>query len=70
MGAKNIVDLCTMPVEKFLKDPSSNLGGFRPVSDGYVIPGDLYTRYSEGKYNDVDVLVGTNSNEGGMFFPE
>ena len=35
--------------------------------DGYVLPGDLYERYEQGKYNDVPVLIGTNSDEGGLF---
>ena len=67
MGVKSIAELRSVPVENFIKDPSSNMGGFRPDCDGYVIADDLYKRYSEGKYNDVDVLIGTNSNEGAMF---
>lgn len=67
IGAKTIADMRAMPVEKFTNDPSANMGGFWPICDGYVITGDQYKLYSEGKYNDVDVLVGTNSNEGAMF---
>jgi para-nitrobenzyl esterase len=44
-------------------------GGFFPVFDGDVLPGDLYVRYSKGQFNDTNVLIGTNSDEGGMFGP-
>jgi len=40
-----------------------------PVIDGWVIPGDQYKRYEEGKYNDVPILVGYNSDEGASFSP-
>jgi len=38
-----------------------------PIIDGYVIPGDQYTLYEEGKYNDTPILVGYNSDEGLSF---
>ena len=48
------------------------MGGFGgsggwPVTDGYVIPDDQYKLYEAGKYNDVDVLIGYNSDEGLSF---
>ena len=42
-------------------------GIFWPVVDGYAITDDQYKLYEAGKYNDVDVLIGTNSDEGSMF---
>ncbi len=42
-------------------------GGFWPNFDGKVLPGDLYLRYSAGKFNDTPILVGTNSDEGALF---
>src|SRR5690606_33917742 len=38
--------------------------------DGWVIPDDQYELYSSGKYNDVDILVGYNSDEGLSFARE
>ncbi len=35
-----------------------------PIVDGYVIPKPLYQIFSEGKQNDVPVLMGWNANEG------
>ena len=37
------------------------------MADGYVIPGDPYEQYEKGRFNDTPILVGTNSNEGGLF---
>ena len=67
MGADNIAELRATPYEKFLDDPLSQMGGFWPTVDGYVIAGDQYKLYQEGKYNDVNVIIGTNSDEGSMF---
>ena len=41
--------------------------GFWPCVDGYVITDDLYRNYERGDYNDVPVIVMTNSDEGAMF---
>jgi len=35
-----------------------------PIVDGYVIPKPLFQIFSEGKQNDVPVLMGWNANEG------
>ena len=42
-------------------------GGFWPCVDGYVITDDLYRNYERGDYNDVPVIVMTNSDEGALF---
>ncbi len=47
-----------------------NIGGgmrFRPVADGYVIPGDLYSIYQARRFNDTPILVGYTSGELGSF---
>ena len=67
MRVVSIDELRELPAEKLLQDSLANMGGFWPICDGYTIVDDQYKRYSEGKYNDVDVLIGTNSNEGAMF---
>ncbi|WP_143309208.1 carboxylesterase/lipase family protein [Chitinophaga vietnamensis] len=40
-----------------------------PVIDGWVIPDDQYKLYEAGKYNDVAILIGYNSDEGASFSP-
>ena len=45
------------------------MGGGWPIVDGYVIPDDQFKLYETGKYNDVPVLIGYNSDEGLSFRP-
>ena len=42
-------------------------GGAWPIVDGYVIPDDQYKLYESGRYNDVALLIGYNSDEGDSF---
>ena len=44
-----------------------SFGGFWPCVDGYVITDDLYRNYERGDYNDVPVIIMTNSDEGVLF---
>jgi para-nitrobenzyl esterase len=67
MGCSNIAELRKVPPEKWMNDPASQMGYFWPVVDGYVIAGDQTSLYNEGRYNDVHVIIGTNSDEGSMF---
>jgi para-nitrobenzyl esterase len=46
------------------------MGSAWPIVDGYVIPDDQYKLYAAGKYNDVPVLIGYNSDEGASFSRE
>lgn len=41
-----------------------------PIVDGRIIPGDQFTLYEKGHYNDVPVLIGYNSDEGLSFVRE
>jgi len=40
-----------------------------PIIDGWVIPDDQYKLYEAGKFNDIPVLIGYNSDEGASFMP-
>jgi len=42
---------------------------FWPVADGHVLLGDSYELYTEGRFNDTPILIGTNSDEGALFLP-
>ncbi|MFD2034424.1 carboxylesterase/lipase family protein [Belliella marina] len=46
------------------------MGGAWPIIDGYVLPDDQIRLYEKGKYNDVPVLIGYNSDEGLSFTRE
>jgi para-nitrobenzyl esterase len=66
-GVNSIAELRKMEVEKL---PSGwGLPGAWPIVDGYVIPDNQYILYEEGKFNDVPVLIGYNSDEGASFMP-
>jgi para-nitrobenzyl esterase len=65
LGKKDIRQMRKIPFN-ILVD-STRMESFWPVVDGYAITDDQYKLYEAGKYNDVDVLIGTNSDEGSMF---
>ena len=68
IGASSLAELREMSWEKWVGDElSTGVGGFWPTVDGYVLPDDQYSMYERGDYNDVNILVGTNSDEGAMF---
>ena len=52
-----------------LCDGNVGFSGFWPCVDGYVICDDQYRLYERGEYNDVPVIVMTNSDEGALFTP-
>lgn len=64
-GVLSIADLRKMDVEKL--PMGWGVGSSWPIIDGYVLPDDQYKLYQAGKYNDVAVLIGYNSDEG-LFF--
>ena len=69
MGKLKLKDLRKMDPEKFMGDPIAfGAGGaLWPCYDGYVLKGDPYPMYEACDYNDVNVMIGTNSDEGSMF---
>jgi Carboxylesterase type B len=66
-GAASIEELRKMPADKL--PMGWGVGSSWPVIDGYVIPDVQYKLYNKGKYNDVPVLIGYNSDEGLSFSP-
>ena len=68
IGVSSLSELRETPWETLVSDAQSGgVGGFWPTVDGYVLPDDQYKMYEAGNYNDVNVLIGTNSDEGAMF---
>ena len=63
LGASSLAELRQLDVQKFFEAR----GSFRPNVDGYVLSDDQYKLYEAGQYNDVNVIIGSNSDEGGMF---
>jgi para-nitrobenzyl esterase len=68
IGAASLAAARALPTDAIQKAQGPGLGtGFWPVDDGDVLPGDQYVLYSQGKFNDTPVLIGTNSDEGALF---
>ncbi len=64
-GAASLAELRKVAPEKLPNSWGS--GSAWPIVDGWVIPGDQHKLYEAGKYNDVAILIGYNSDEGLTF---
>lgn len=65
LGATSLEELRALDPSAFSRY-MMGAGGW-PIVDGYVIPDDQCELYSAGRYNDVNVLIGYNSDEGASF---
>jgi para-nitrobenzyl esterase len=65
-GKNSLAELRAMSAQDLLeasvKDPAGMNGA---IVDGWFLPQDLYTTYSQGKQNDVRLLTGATNDEGG-----
>lgn len=67
-GAASITELRDLPPNKLPAGFGS--GAAWPIIDGWVIPDDQIKLYQAGRFNDVAILVGYNSDEGLSFSRE
>lgn len=67
-GVTSIGELRKLPPDKLPSGWGS--GAAWPIVDGVIIPDDQHKLYEAGQYNDVDILVGYNSDEGLSFARE
>ena len=67
-GAASIAELRKLAPGKLPAGFGS--GAAWPIIDGFVIPDDQHKLYEAGRYNDVAILVGYNSDEGLSFSRE
>jgi para-nitrobenzyl esterase len=65
-GVASIAELRKLPPDKLPK--GREIGWGWPIVDGWVIPDDQYKLYEKGRYNDVNVIVGYNSDEAAYMF--
>ena len=63
MGAATLADMRAKSADELLKNGRG--GGI--IVDGWYVPEDLSATFAKGKENDVDVLVGSNRDEGTFF---
>ena len=68
VGVPSIAELRKIEADKL--PMGMGMGGGWPITDGVVIPDDQHKLYEAGKYNDVPVLIGYNSDEGASFSRE
>ena len=66
LGAKDIKAARALSAETIQKD-TKGMGSFWPVADGETVAANQYELFEAGKFNDTPVLIGTNSDEGGLF---
>src|SRR5439155_7867483 len=64
LGVSSLGELRRVPAEKLLAASQRQRGLAWPITDGWIIPDDQYKLYQAGRYNDVPVLIGYNSDEG------
>jgi para-nitrobenzyl esterase len=64
-GSHSIAELRAMPTQEV----AQNVTGVRAdvIVDGWIVPEDQSLTFAKGKQNDVDVLVGSNQDEGTFF---
>jgi len=70
VGASSIAEGRKLAADAVLKGSGPGLAGtgaMWPNFDGYVLVGDQYKLYEAGRFNDVPVLIGINSDEGALF---
>ena len=65
LGAKKMKQLRKVSGEALIEATAGEQ--FWPVVDGIAIVDDQYKLYEQGKYNDVNVIAGYNSDEGSLF---
>ena len=64
IGASDIKSLRAKSAEDLLAAKWS--GDPRPAVDGWLLPKDIYTIFSEGKENKVPLIAGSNADEGSV----
>jgi para-nitrobenzyl esterase len=63
IGADSLAALRTKSSDELLKAALKSQPWFTPSLDGYVLPGDVYATYADGKQAHVPLLAGWNADE-------
>jgi para-nitrobenzyl esterase len=65
-GKASLADLRAMPAQELLEAFGKTPAGLNgAIVDGWFLPQDLYTIYSQGKQTDVPLITGATNDEGG-----
>jgi carboxylesterase type B len=69
IGKRTLAELRAMPAEELLaasnQIPGATTGA---IVDGWFLPQDLYTIYTEGKQSDIPIIAGSAGDEAGDIF--
>ena len=66
LGAKDLQSARALSAEDVQKN-TKGMGSFWPTPDGVTIVENQYAAFEAGNFNDTPILIGTNSDEGGLF---
>jgi para-nitrobenzyl esterase len=66
LGAASIAELRAKPATDLIKTGNDQA---RPNVDGWMLPDQVMAIFSQGRQNDVPVLMGSNADEGTAFTP-
>jgi para-nitrobenzyl esterase len=66
LGAEDIKTARALSAAQ-IQSITKGMGDFKPVPDGRTVVEDPYLLFETGKFNKTPILVGTNSDEGGLF---
>jgi len=66
-GARTLAEARRLPADKLVAAQNSGGVHFWPPVDGYVIRGDQYELWKEGRFNDTPIIVGDVSDEAAAF---
>jgi len=65
-GKTSLAELRAMPAAELFAAYTKNPAGWSgAIVDGWFLPDDIYTIYSQGKQNDIPLLTGATNDEGG-----
>lgn len=65
-GKNSLAELRAMPAQDLLEAFGKRPAGLNgAIVDGWFLPQDLYTIYSQGRQNDIALLTGATNDEGG-----
>jgi para-nitrobenzyl esterase len=67
LGVHSLAEARALPADKILAAARGGGARFWPAEDGYVIRGDQYRLWKQGRFNDTPIMVGDVSDEAAAF---
>ena len=64
LHVSTIAEARKLPADVVMTEAAAEQGSFQPVQGGRIMPEDAWIAYQNGRFNDVPVLIGSNSDEG------